>query len=65
MVDGITLKLADLDLEFIATNSGGMQSKFNPERALVRHNWIEIFIRLCQQKYIKNGAGGKEIKSLS
>jgi hypothetical protein len=47
MVDGITLKLADLDLEFIATNSGGMQSKFNPERALVRHNWIEIFIRLC------------------
>lgn len=23
MIDGVTLKLADLDLEFIATNSGG------------------------------------------
>lgn len=58
MVDGTTLKLADLDLEFIATNASGMQSKLNPERALIRHNWLEIFVRLCQTKYIKNGAGG-------
>lgn len=58
MVDNATLKLADLDLEFIASNAGGMQSKLNPERALIRHNWLEIFVRLCQTKYVKNGAGG-------
>jgi NLR family CARD domain-containing protein 3 len=64
MVDGTTLKLADLDLEFIATNAASViVSKYNPERALVRHNWLEIFVRLCQTKYIKNGAGGPTVKT--
>jgi len=58
MVDGVTLKLADLDLEFIATKAMNVSHKNNPERALIRHNWIEIFIRLCQTKYVKNLAGG-------
>jgi len=63
MVDGKTLKLADLDLEFIATKAQTATSKLNPERALVRHNWLEVFIRLCQTKYMKNGAGGPDVKS--
>lgn len=63
MVDGKTLKLSDLDLEFIATKAQNIQSKQNPERALVRHNWLEIFIRLCQTKYIKRGAGGPSVKN--
>ena len=63
MVDGKTLKLSDLDLEFIATKAQNIQNKQNPERALVRHNWIEIFVRLCQTKYIKNGAGGLNVKN--
>jgi hypothetical protein len=63
MVDQVTLKLSDLDLEFIATNSAStVISKYNPERALVRHNWLEIFVRLCQTKYLKNGAGGPDVK---
>ena len=47
MVDGKTLKLADLDLDFIATKASSFAHKRNPERALVRHNWIEIFFRTC------------------
>jgi hypothetical protein len=52
-VDGKNFKLADLDFEFIATNSGGKSSKRNPERMLVRHNWMEIFCRLAVTKYLK------------
>ena len=63
MVDEKTLKIADLDLEFIATKASGLQHKRNPERALIRHNWLEIFVRLCQTKYVKRGAGGPNIKS--
>jgi NLR family CARD domain-containing protein 3 len=63
MVDKKTLQLSDLDLEFIATKAQTAANKLNPERALVRHNWLEVFIRLCQTKYMKNGAGGPEIKS--
>jgi hypothetical protein len=63
MVDGKTLKLSDLDLEFIATKAQNIQGKQNPERALVRHNWMEIFVRLCQTKYVKNGAGGPNVKN--
>ena len=63
MVDGKTLKLADLDLDFIATKASGFQHKRNPERALVRHNWLEIFFRTCQTKFVKNGAGGPNVKT--
>jgi hypothetical protein len=63
MVDGKTLKLADLDLDFIATKASNFTHKRNPERALVRHNWIEIFFRICQTKYFKNGAGGPNVKT--
>lgn len=66
MVDGQSLKLADLDLEFIASNAATTAvSRYNPERALVRHNWLELFVRICQTKYLKNGAGGPDIKTWS
>lgn len=48
------MKLADLDLEFISTNANGKQSKRNPERMLVRHNWMEIFVRLAITRFVKN-----------
>ncbi len=53
-IDGKNLKLADLDLEFISTNANGKQSKRNPERMLVRHNWMEIFVRLAITRFVKN-----------
>lgn len=48
------MKLSDLDLEFISTNANGKVSKRNPERMLVRHNWMEIFVRLAITRFIKN-----------
>lgn len=54
IVDNDTLKLSDLDLEFVATNAGVEKKKFNPERQLTRHEFIEIFVRISLTKYFKN-----------
>jgi len=54
-IDNKNLKLSDLDLEFISANAGGKASKRNPERALVRHNFMEIFVRLAITRYVKTG----------
>lgn len=43
-IDGSTFKLADCDLEFLATNVG-KQTKLNPVNYLVRHNVMEVFVR--------------------
>jgi phage/plasmid-associated DNA primase len=56
MIDSKTLRVSDLDVEFIATKSKTLKSKNDPERALVRHNWLELFVRLCQTKYMRNKA---------
>lgn len=53
-IDGKFMKLSDLDLEFISTNANGKVSKRNPERMLVRHNWMEIFVRLAITRFVKN-----------
>ena len=65
MIDGKYLKLSDLDLERIQTNANETNSKFNPKNNLVRHNFLEVFIRLCDTKYIKNGAGGPECNTIT
>ena len=43
----------DIDLEFITTNAGSKAHKFNPERALVRYQMMELFVRLAITKYYK------------
>ena len=53
LVDNDTLKLSDLDLEFVATNSGVVKHKFNPERQICRHELMEIFVRIALTKYYK------------
>ena len=60
LVDGKFLKLADVDLERIQTNANEENSKFNPKNNMVRHNFLEVFFRLCDTKYMKKGAGGTE-----
>lgn len=52
-IDGKNFNLADLDLEFISTNANGKAGKRNPERMLVRHNWMEIFVRLAVTRFVK------------
>ena len=46
-VDMKTLKLADVDLEVIAANAVGRPSRLNPSNYIIRHNFLEIFVRLC------------------
>eukprot|EP00347_Sterkiella_histriomuscorum_P005610 403355936 len=56
MIDQKTLKLSDLDLEFVATKSGPKKSNpRNPERQLIRYQFMEVFVRLAGTKFIKSG----------
>jgi hypothetical protein len=54
VIDRELLSNNDVDLEFITTNAGVKQHKFNPDRALVRYQMLELFVRLAVQKYYKS-----------
>ena len=53
IVDGNLLKLSDVDFEFIATKAGIKNVNLNPERWLVRYQFMEIFVRIALHKYFK------------
>lgn len=58
MIDD-TLRLKDADLKFIATytktDPALMKNYRNPDRMLVRYQFLEIWVRLADQKFIGNG----------
>ena len=55
IIDHQTLKMSDVDLEFVATNAGQkVKNKNNPERALVRYQLMEIISRLAVRKYFSS-----------
>ena len=60
-VDMRTIKLSDVDLECISTNAGGRPEKMNPANQIIRHQFMEVWIRLCFQKYVKNQYAGPDI----
>jgi hypothetical protein len=51
----VTLKHSDVDLEFIATKASGSAIGWptNPERQLIRYQFLEIFVRLALAKFFK------------
>ena len=51
--DNKKLKLADIDFEFIVTKAGNKKKALNPERWLIRYQFMEIFVRLAIHKYFK------------
>ena len=54
-IDGKTFKMSDLDLEFVATNAGQKSGNHrNPERQLIRFNFLEVLVRLSIDKFIKS-----------
>lgn len=53
IIDGSSVKLSDIDFEFIATNAGIKNVPLNPERWLVRYQFMEIFVRIALHKYFK------------
>ena len=64
LVDGKFLKTSDIDLERIKTNANEKNTKYNPKNNLVRHNFLEFFVRLCDIKYLKNEAAGSSVNTM-
>ena len=56
VIDYRTLKSTDVDLTFIATNASGQiyKTRMNPERQLIRFQFLEIMVRLAIEKYFKS-----------
>lgn len=57
LVDGKTLKLTDIDLGFIAVKAADAKkgNKQVPVDQLIRYNFLEVQIRLADQKFLKSG----------
>jgi len=57
IIDGKVLKLSDFDRIFIATYTKTEKEKNprNPDRALVRYQFMEGLVRIADQKYINTG----------
>jgi hypothetical protein len=53
-IDGRTLRMSDLDLEFVATNAGSKANPRNPDRQLVRYKLMEVLVRLSIDKFYKS-----------
>lgn len=51
--DNKRLKLADIDFEFIVTKAGNKKKALNPERWLIRYQFMEVFVRLALHMYYK------------
>lgn len=56
MVDQKSLKLSDVGLDFITIKATGshLRTRQNPERQLIRFQFMEIWVRLAMSKYIKS-----------
>lgn len=48
------LKLSDIDILFYTTNAAIVKAAYNPDRALVRYQFLEIIVRIAMEKYHKN-----------
>jgi len=53
IVDGKLIKLSEIDILFITTNAVSVKQPFNPDRALVRYQFMEILVRIAVDKYVK------------
>ncbi len=55
-MDGKWFNLSGVDFHFIAANAGQklIKSKFNPERALVRFEFMEVLVRIAEDRFLKN-----------
>lgn len=54
IVDQNIIKLSDIDFEFIVTKSGAKKNEMNPERWLIRYQFMEVFVRIALHKYHKS-----------
>lgn len=55
LVDNKTLKMSDVLLEFISTKANTQfKTKMNPERQLIRFQYMEIWVRIAITKYYRS-----------
>ena len=55
-MDNEYLKLADVDIKFVATVSDKefKSNPRNPDRGIVRHQFLEALVRLAEEKYYRS-----------
>jgi len=60
IIDTADAKTADLDTIFIATNYTAKKQKNNPDRAIVRYQWMEYVARVALAKFSKPAIPGDD-----
>jgi hypothetical protein len=58
-------KLSDLDLNIKACTTSSTSTHFNNNFSVVRHEFLELQIRLAFDKFLRNGASKSEAEALS
>jgi hypothetical protein len=55
-MDGETLKIVDVEIDLISLKNNIEQKLiYNPDKALIRYQFLEILFRLANDKYIRTG----------
>jgi hypothetical protein len=57
LIDGKTLNSADIGIAFISVKAADakLKTKLIPQDQLIRYNFLEVFVRLAAQKFVKSG----------
>lgn len=61
IIDEKTLKSVDVPIKFIVTSTGSeiKNNPRNPERGLIRCQFMEAIVRIAEEKYIKSQVNNK------
>jgi NLR family CARD domain-containing protein 3 len=58
------LKNSDLEIEMVASMSGGMKGALIPDRAMIRFQFMEFLLRCSIHKYFKSKVSESKLDSL-
>ncbi|KAL4450444.1 hypothetical protein ABPG74_019342, partial [Tetrahymena malaccensis] len=66
IIDNLNLKLSDVDLKFVVTKTSTKikRNPRNPEKGLIRYQFMEIIVRLAEDKYIRHKITNKYSQAL-
>jgi hypothetical protein len=72
LLDRANLNLSKVDLQFVGTNASRVQIKglavikgTNPDRFLIRYQFLEILVRLARERHFIPGIKGKTTAATS
>ncbi|KAL4486412.1 hypothetical protein ABPG72_007198 [Tetrahymena utriculariae] len=67
IIDNLNLKLSDVDLKFVVTKTSSKikRNPRNPDKGLIRYQFMEIIVRLAEDKYIRHKITNKYSQALS